>query len=466
MSGRELVLLADDEPLSREYLEEALQSLGVEVDAVADGDAAVAALPRRPYDYVFTDLKMPGRDGVAVLVESKLLEPDRPVILVTAHGTMGVAVEAMRKGADDILEKPVSIEDLELALVRVRDRRRLLRENRYLRRQTTGSDLLVTGPAMRAVVELLERVAPSKATVLIRGESGTGKECAAALIHRRSDRADGPFVKINCAAIPESLMESEFFGHEAGAFTGANKRREGRFELADGGTLFLDEVSEMAPALQAKLLRVLQEGEFERVGEDRTRKTDTRVIAATNRDLKRAAEAGEFREDLYYRLNVFPVDVPPLRARPEDIPPLAAHFVTHAARKLKVPEPRLTRAVVVKLQSYDWPGNVRELQNVIERGLIASRGRTLRIDLPAGEHAAPVVQPDAGSDEPVLTESELRRREADNLRRALARTRGKVYGPDGAAELLGLRPTTLVSRLKKLSIDRRSAGRGSQVKER
>ncbi|HLQ36619.1 MAG TPA: sigma 54-interacting transcriptional regulator, partial [Planctomycetota bacterium] len=241
MSSRELVLLADDEPLSREYLQEALLSFGFEVHAVADGNAAVTALGQQPFDYVVTDLKMPGRDGLDVLVEAKLREPDRPVVLVTAHGTMGVAVEAMRKGADDILEKPVAITDLELACTRLRERRRLLSENRYLRAESVGTDLVVAGPALQQVVELVERVARSKATVLIHGESGTGKERVAALVHTRSDRAGGPFVKLNCAAVTESLLESELFGHEAGAFTGATRRHPGRFELADRGTLLLDE---------------------------------------------------------------------------------------------------------------------------------------------------------------------------------------------------------------------------------
>ncbi len=360
--ARELALLADDEPLSREFLGEALEGFGLKIIAVNDGEQALVALKQHPIDLVFTDLQMPGADGVQVITESKLREPDRPVVLITAHGTMGVAVEAMRKGADDILEKPVSPEDLEVALVRVRDRRRLLRENRYFRAESIGDDLQVYSRIMSDLVELVVRVAPSKATVLITGESGTGKERVAALVHRRSDRSEEPFVKVNCAAIPDSLMESEVFGHEAGAFTGANKRREGRFELANGGTLFLDEIAEMSPMLQAKLLRVLQEGEFSRVGGNRTVQVDVRVVAATNRNLVKAVADGDFREDLYYRLNVVPVHIPPLRERKEEIMPLASHFLTKGVEFAADAEALLT--------SHSWPGNVRELQNMVQRACL------------------------------------------------------------------------------------------------
>jgi DNA-binding NtrC family response regulator len=374
--ARELALLADDEPLSQEFLREVLEGLGLKIIAVDDGEQALAALKQHPIDLVFTDLQMPGADGVEVLTGSKLREPDRPVVLITAHGTMGVAVEAMRKGADDILEKPVSPEDLELALVRVRDRRRLLQENRYFRAESIGDDLQVYSRIMSDLVELVVRVAPSKATVLISGESGTGKERVAALVHRRSDRVEGPFVKVNCAAIPDSLMESEIFGHEAGAFTGASKRREGRFELASGGTLLLDEVAEMSPMLQAKLLRVLQEGEFCRVGGSRTVQVDVRVVAATNRDLAKAVADGDFREDLYYRLNVVPVHIPPLRERKEEIMPLACHFLTKGVEFSADAEALLT--------SHRWPGNVRELQNLVQRACLLCRGGVIDAQLLRG----------------------------------------------------------------------------------
>ena len=367
MSRHEVVLLADDEPLSRDFLQEALSSFGLEVHAVSDGQQAIDAMQIRDFDLVVTDLRMPRADGMQVLAAAKKADPGRPVVLVTAHGTMHVAVEAMRSGADDILEKPVVLEELEIVLARVRERRRLRRENDYLRAETVGGEIVVASAAMQRVLDLVKKVAPSKAAVLVRGESGTGKERVAAMVHRHSDRAAGPFVKLNCAAVPEALLESELFGHEAGSFTGANRRREGRFELADGGTLFLDEVGEMSAAMQSKLLRVLQEGEFERVGGTRTVKVDVRIVAATNRDLAEAVENGTFRADLLYRLDVVPVQLPPLRERSEEIVPLAHHFLR--------PGVALDQDAERELQAWSWPGNVRELQNVIERvGLLCEGG--------------------------------------------------------------------------------------------
>ena len=367
---------------------------------------------------------------------------DRPVVVVTAHGTMNVAVQAMRNGADDILEKPVSPEDLELALVRARDRRKLLRENRYFRNQSTGEDLKVFGRAMSAVVDLATRVAPSKATVLISGESGTGKERVAALVHKRSDRADGPFVTINCAAIPDTLMESEFFGHEAGSFTGANKRREGRFELADSGTLFLDEVGEMSPVLQAKLLRVLQDGEFSRVGGNRTLKSDVRIVVATNRDLAQEVAEGRFREDLYYRLNVMPIHLPPLRDRVEEIVPLAQHFLGKGVK--------LDSMAESILQAYRWEGNVRELQNVIQRACLLCDGGVvtagllsscLRPNLSGSVEAAPeMIDP---------IDTLVGRSEREVVEELMCATmRSCDNNRTKAAEMLGIGVRTLFNRLR------------------
>jgi transcriptional regulator with GAF, ATPase, and Fis domain len=295
--------------------------------------------------------------------------------------------------------------------------------------------------------------------VLILGETGTGKELVAREIHRRSRRKDGPLVRVNCAAIPKELFESEFFGHVKGAFTGAIKDRSGRFETAEGGTLLLDEIGDVPLETQGKLLRVLQEKRYERVGDDRTRRTDVRIIGATNRDLKKAVVAGRFREDLYYRLHVFPIQVPPLRERKDDIPLLARHFVELSVRDLKCAQPRLTRAGVAKLQGYDWPGNVRELRNVIERAVILARGGTLDFDLPVTSSAhsprpAPRVEPQEGAapQPEFLTEGELHRRERENLLVILEKAHWKVKGPEGAAELLGVKPTTLFSRMKKMGI--------------
>ena len=361
MSRRDRVLVVDDEELSREFLREALSSFGCEVHAVNDGQAALAALAAddADYDLVFTDLRMPGADGMAVLEANRKAAPDRPAVLVTAHGTMHVAVQAMREGAADVLEKPVALDALELLLERLRARARLVRENTFLREEAIAGELVFASPSMREIVDMIERVAPSRATVLVQGESGTGKERVAALVHKRGDRSGRPFVKLNCAAIPEALLESELFGHEAGSFTGAGRRREGRFELADGGTLFLDEVGEMSPAMQAKLLRVLQEGEFERVGGGETVRVDVRVVAATNRDLEAEVAAGRFRGDLLYRLQVVPSWLPPLRDRPEDIVPLARHFLRAGLR--------FDEAAEATLLAWRWPGNVRELQNLVQR---------------------------------------------------------------------------------------------------
>jgi transcriptional regulator with GAF, ATPase, and Fis domain len=335
---------------------------------------------------------------------------------------------------------------------------RLELENEYLREEVTRAgafgELIGQGPALEAVARQIDLVAPTDAAVLILGESGTGKELVARELHRRSKRAARPLVKVNCAAVPHELYESEFFGHAKGAFTGALRDRAGRFELADGGTLFLDEVGEIPLELQAKLLRVLQEGELERVGEERTRKVDVRVIAATNRDLRAEAEAGRFRQDLFYRLSVFPVELPPLRKRPADVPLLAERFLTLAARKLGRPKPRMTLANVQALQRYPWPGNVRELQHVIERAVITSDGARLAIDLPAGGKDRPArPAPRAGpATDRVLTDAEVRKLEADNIRAALERANGKVSGPGGAAEMLGIKPTTLASRIKALGL--------------
>ena len=311
--------------------------------------------------------------------------------------------------------------------------------------------------ALENVVSLIDVVAPTEASVLILGETGTGKELVAHEIHQRSARKDGPLVRVNCASIPRELFESEFFGHVRGSFTGAVKDRAGRFETAGGGTIFLDEVGEIPLDIQNKLLRILQEKRYERVGDDRTRRTDVRIVAATNLDLKKAVAAGRFREDLFYRLNVFPIQVPPLRERMDDIPLLAKHFVELSTRELKCAKPRLTRAAVTQLQSYDWPGNVRELRNVIERAVISARGGGLDFDLPVTGPSSPAARPSARSDfstsspaQPkFLTEAELQRRERDNLVQVLEAANWKISGPDGAAELLGVKPTTLLSRMDK-----------------
>jgi two-component system response regulator FlrC len=444
VSRRERVLLADDEPLSREFLQEALNALGCAVTAVEDGQAAVDAMATEAFDLVVTDLRMPGKDGMAVLAASRADVAERPVVLVTAHGAMHVAVDAMRAGAADVLEKPVSVDALELLLERVRQRTRLLRENALLREESVGGDMVVASPQMRSVVDVVTRVARSSATVLVQGESGTGKECIAALLHKRSERAARAFVKLNCAAVPEALLESELFGHEAGAFTGAGRRREGRFELADGGTLFLDEVGEMSPAMQAKLLRVLQEGEFERVGGSETVKVDVRVVAATNRDLEQEVEAGRFRGDLLYRLNVVPVTLPPLRERREDIVPLARHFLRD--------ELRFTAEAEAALAEWSWPGNVRELQNMVQRVELMVDGDEVDrvavqrwLDPEAGAAEEPTVVLPAVDPLTALVGRPLAEVEHELIQRTLDRCNGNRKR---TAETLGIGVRTLFNKLK------------------
>lgn len=444
MTLGERVLLADDEPLSREFLQEALTALGCDVTAVEDGQAAIDAMASESFDLLVTDLRMPRADGMSVLEASRRDDADRPVVLVTAHGAMHVAVEAMRAGAADVLEKPVSVDALEVLMERIRQRARLLRENALLREESVGGDMVVASPQMGGIVEVVERVARSAAAVLVQGESGTGKECIAALVHKRSERADRPFVKLNCAAVPDALLESELFGHEAGSFTGAARRRAGRFELADGGTLFLDEVGEMSPAMQVKVLRVLQEGEFERVGGSETVKVDVRVVAATNRDLERAVEEGRFRGDLLYRLNVVPVTLPPLRDRREDIVPLARHFLR--------PGLRFTPAAEAALLEWSWPGNVRELQNMVQRVELMVDGEEVDHDAvwrwldpaaPAAEEPTfvlPAVDPLAA-----LVGRPLAEVERELIHRTLSRCNGNRKR---TAETLGIGVRTLFNKLK------------------
>ncbi len=334
-------------------------------------------------------------------------------------------------------------------------RKQLELENEVLREELTEvgtfGELVGQSVALEAVARQIDLVAPTDAAVLILGESGTGKELVAREIHRRSKRSGRSLIKVNCAAVPRELYESEFFGHAKGAFTGALRDRIGRFELAEGGTLFLDEVGGIPLELQAKLLRVLQEGELERIGEERTRRVNVRIIAATNRDLRTEAEAGRFRQDLFYRLSVFPVEVPSLRRRKEDVPLLAEHFSETLARKLGKPKPVLTLAVAQRLQQYGWPGNVRELQHVIERALITSPPGRLRIELPTAGVAGPTLATST-ADPPVRTDAQIRQLEADNIRAALNAASGKIAGPGGAAELLDIKPTTLSSRIKALGI--------------
>lgn len=342
-------------------------------------------------------------------------------------------------------------------------REQLELENAYLQEEVKAAlafgDIVGQSSAIHKVLEQVELVAPTDASVLIVGESGTGKELVARAVHDRSLRRERPLIKVNCGAIPHELFESEFFGHVKGAFTGAVRDRAGRFQLADGGTLFLDEVGEIPLELQSKLLRVVQDGQFERIGEEATRQVDVRIIAATNRDLRQEAEANRFRQDLYFRLSVFPIAVPPLRERIEDIPLLASHFLSLACQRFNVPPLTLTKRHVQLLQSHEWPGNARELQHVIERSVITSRGGPLQLDLSREHVVSPTrrhspAETTKAADAALVTEAERKREERENILAALERARGKLYGPGGAAELLGVKPSTLASRMKKMGLKR------------
>lgn len=360
----------------------------------------------------------------------------------------------------DITERMSTQQRLHDALEELRElKQRLEQQNEYLQEEIriehSYREIVGQSDSILKIVRQIDVVGPTDASVLIHGESGTGKELIARAIHQSSRRAAHPLIRVNCAAIPADLFESEFFGHVRGAFTGALRDRIGRFELADGGTLFLDEVGEIPLELQSKLLRVLQEGQFERVGEERTRRVDVRIIAATNRDLRSEVESKRFREDLYFRLNVFPLQSPALRARREDIPMLASHFIKQIGKRLNLPDRRLSNGDIARLQSYNWPGNIRELQNVIERALITSNGPLLRIDLPSPDSMTedePHQESRPHDTKGVMTEQQVRQLEIDNLHAALATANGRMFGPGGAAELLGIKPTTLASRLKKLGI--------------
>lgn len=446
------ICVVDDDPGVREAIEGLLRAEGFEVELFASAQRFTARAKMAPLSCVVLDVELPGLSGLDLQRELAGAGLEIPIIFLTGHGSIPMSVRAMKAGAVEFLTKPFDADDLLGAIQQAVSGTHSVE----LETRSGSTDVIGESRVIRGLLSRIQMVAPTDSTVLIFGETGTGKEVLAKEIHKRSRRAEKPLIRVNCASIPKDLYESEFFGHVKGAFTGAFKDRIGRFEAADGGTLFLDEIGEIPLDLQSKLLRALQEKQFERVGDDRTKQADVRIIAATNRDLRAEVAAGRFREDLYYRLNVFPLEISPLRERIEDVPLLARHFVEMAAREMNCPKPRLTPAGLAALQSYHWPGNIRELRNVIERAVIMAQGGAMEFDLPISLSGRPTpeVSDEDSPEREFLTEPEMLKKERDNLLVVLEKTGWKIKGADGAAELLGVKPTTLLSRIKKMGLRR------------
>ena len=443
------VLVVDDEVKMQRVLEIMLKRMGHNVACAGNGHEALAALEQTPCDLIISDLRMPGMTGIELLQALRTQGNDVPVIILTAYGTIESAVEAMKLGACEYIVRPFDVDALEITVKRILAAGTMRRQNDFLRSELDKGwgEFVGNSPAMQQVYELIRQVAPGKTTVLISGETGTGKELVARAIHRASPRADALFVPINCAAIPHDILESELFGYEKGAFTGAVKERIGKFELADGGTLFLDELTEMPLALQAKLLRVLQENEIERLGSNRRIPIDIRIIAATNRDPRQAVSDGHLREDLYYRINVFNIALPPLRQRKSDIPALASSFLARLGNG------RIDHGALEVLQHYDWPGNVRELQNVIERAAVLAQGAVISaVHLPREISEPPLSK--AKELPPRFTSLELNPA-VDQLEEAMIRAALNQSGGNKtkAARLLEISERSLWYKLKKHQID-------------
>lgn len=454
------ILVIDDESSIRELLRDFLTSKDFEVVTAAGGEAGLNLLRTEKCDLLFLDLMMPGLNGIEVLREIAAEKIETTAIMMTAHASVPTAVEAMKLGAFDYITKPFVLDDVYMAVKRALALSRLQEENsrlkKELRKKFSTHKIIGNSAPIQEVIKFIEKIADTDSTVLVTGESGTGKELVAKTIHYNSSRSRFPLVPLNCAAIPKDILESELFGHEKGAFTGAVNTRIGRFELANNGTLFLDEIGELAPSLQVKLLRVLQEKEFERVGGIKTIKVDVRIIAATNRDLEKAVKEGLFREDLYYRLNVIPIHLPPLRKMKEDVPLLTEHFIADIAKRKKKEPPKISQDALYYLTEYKWPGNVRELENLIERLIILKEGDMVTPDdLPERFHEKRkptkiFTKTHSLSSDGVDLNTMLDEIENNMIVQALEISKGVK---SKAASLLGLNRTTLIEKMKKKSID-------------
>ncbi|MBN2568578.1 MAG: sigma-54-dependent Fis family transcriptional regulator [Deltaproteobacteria bacterium] len=445
MSHISAVLVVDDDSAHRTMLRKLLSGWGYDISEADDGESAIEQVQNHPFDLVLIDIRMIRMSGLEALPKIKSINPAIPVIIMTAYSSVETAVDALKKGAYDYLTKPLDFDELKLAMERAMEHKQLKEENRLLK-ESLGArfdSLNIIGHShpMIKLLEMVEQVAPSDATVLITGESGTGKELIAGALHFNSTRSGGPFIKLNCSAITETLLESELFGHEKGAFTGAERLKEGKFRLADGGSIFLDEVSEMPLTMQVKLLRVLQEREITRVGGEKVFTVDVRVIAATNKDLKEAVQSGQFREDLFYRINVVNLTVPPLRERKEDIPLLAQHFLKVFSEKNKKEIKGFTPHAMDRLIKYDWPGNIREMMNSIERAVVLSRSKYLdKSDLP-------LINEEESRDDPTIADNlPLEEVERISIIKTLEQSKGNK---SETARRLGITRRTLHKKLKK-----------------
>lgn len=455
----EKILIIEDKLSLQKLLEEVLKKSGYYVECASDGEKGKDLIEKDEFDLIIADYKLPKKDGIELLKISKEKNPDIPFIIMTAYGTIELAVEAMKKGAEDFILKPIDPDHLLLIVKKVFEKQNILKENILLKSESSVffplPQIIGSSPVMEKVSEEVRKVAPTDATVLLLGESGTGKELFARAIHSLSKRAKGPFIAINCAAIPDTLLENELFGHEKGSFTGAVSRQLGKFELSDGGTIFLDEIGELSKDVQSKVLRVLQEKEFERIGGSSTIKVNVRILCASNQDLKKAVEEGRFREDLFFRINIFPITIPPLRYRTSDIPLLAEHFLNKYSKEFGKKKQKIHPEAIKKLTNYGWPGNVRELENTIERAIIlAKKDFIMPEDIFISEEMDYKISPidlfNLPDDLQKATQILIQEIEIHKIKNTLEKTKNNI---EEAAKILNISSKTLRKKIKNYKIE-------------